>query len=164
MKLFKFGFAALICTLVISAQANAGAYIGALGGYGVASGTPNFTGGGLALGATAGFQLVPNLGVAATYIHDALKSGSTDVAVSQYLVEGNFFSVLFFPSGVHIGNISTSANGSSFSDFGFGAHTGFDLMLTGSISVGAAAYWTYVTTTNDKHSLFNVLIPVKFHL
>ena len=166
MKLLKYGFlaAAAFCTLVTT-QARADTYIGALGGYGANSGSPAYSSGGLAYGATAGFQLVPNLGVAATYIHDSMKAGTSTVGNHEFLLEGNFFSILFFPSGVHFGNVKTTfADGSSYSDFGFGAHTGFDLMLVHGISIGVSAYWTYVTHTDDKHSLVNVLVPVKFHL
>jgi hypothetical protein len=163
MKLFKFGIVVLFCTLMMNTAARADAYLGVLGGYGVTSGDPAYSSGGLAYGATAGFQLVPNLGVAGTYIHNSLKAGPATVGVSEALLEGNFFSLLFFPSGVHFGNINTSYNGASSSDFGFGAHTGFDLMIMSGISVGGSLYWTYVTETNNKHSLFNVLVPVKFH-
>ena len=162
MRLFKYGILALLCTFMTS-QARADAYLGVLGGYGLSSGDPAVTSGGVALGATAGFQLVPNLGVAGTYIHNAMKGSGGDVTVSEYLVEGNFFSLLFFPSGVHLGTVNTDYNGVSSSDLGFGAHTGFDLMIMSGISVGASVYWTYVTRTDDKHSLINLLVPVKIH-
>ena len=145
-------------------HALADAYVGGLVGYGNASGSALSTTGGVALGATVGFQLIPNLGVAATFIHDSLKSGSVSVGVNQYLLEGNFFSALFFPSGVHFGTVNTSLLGVSTSDMGFGLHTGLDIPLMPGITVGVAGYWTYVTTTNDKHSLLNILVPVKFHL
>jgi hypothetical protein len=162
MKL-KYGIVALFCAL-LTGQAKADMYIGGLVGYGTNAGAGYSSDGGLALGATAGFQLVPNLGLGATYLHDALKSGSIDIGVSQYLVEANFFSLLFFPSGVHIGSVHTSIGNASASDMGFGLHTGFDMNIAAGISVGVAAYWTYVTAENDKHSLLNVVVPIKFHL
>ena len=158
----SFKFLAVLLTLTASA-AQADTYLGGLVGYGITSGSAASLDGGLALGATAGFQLVPTLGLGVTYIHDAFKSGSIDVGVNQFLAEANFFSLLFFPSGVHIGSVSTSVGGSSSSDLGFGAHTGFDLMIIRNMSIGASVYWTYVLTTNDKHSLFNLLVPIKFH-
>jgi len=147
----------------LSSQAKADMYVGGLVGYGTVSGDVLSYTGGLAVGATAGIQLVPNLGVAATYLHNSLSVGSTDVGVSELLAEANFFTIIFFPTGVHIGEVTTSVGGSSTTDFGFGLHTGFDINLVANVTVGAAAYWTYVTTSNDKHSLFDLVVPIKFH-
>ena len=139
--------------------------MGGLFGFGNNSGSPTTDKGGLAIGATAGIQLIPTLGVGFTYLHNSLSSGGASVTVGEYLAELNFFSILFFPSGAHVGNINTkNAAGVSYSDLGAGLHTGLEFNLTTDISVGIAAYWTYVTTTNDKHSLYNVLVPIKFHL
>jgi hypothetical protein len=144
-------------------KAHADSYAGPLFGYGVESGTAANIDGGFSLGATAGLALTPELGVAVTYFHDFLKAGAFDVGVNQYFAELNFFSILFFPSGIHLGDVSTSVNGVSSSDFGAGLHTGFDVHIMDNMTAGLAAYWTFVTADNDKHSIFNIIVPVKFH-
>jgi opacity protein-like surface antigen len=156
----------LAFALFTSSQAKAEVYIGALGGYGTSSGSSYTNSGGFAWGGTAGIQLVPTLGVAVTYINDSLKrSDNVGVTESQILGELNFFSILFLPSGVHVGNVMTSTSGysGSTSDLGFGAHTGFEFNLVQNVTIGVAVYYTYVTTQNDHHSLIDILVPLKFH-
>ena len=159
------GILLLAFTLITAQQAKADTYVGGLIGYGFDAGNVANVTGGLAVGATAGLQLVPNLGVAVTYLRNFEKFTNTtlDYGVSQYLVEFNFFSVLFFPSGVHIGQIHSDYNGATSNDLGFGLHTGFDVHIMGNMTIGGAAYWTYVTEQNNKHSVFDIVVPVKFH-
>ena len=138
-------------------------YLGADIGVGSASGTSASQDSGLVLGATAGYQITPEFGVGATYLHSALGLSGTNIGVNvnQFLLEANVFSLLLLHGGLHIGDVHTSINGFSSDDMGFGAHIGFDLRLTDRLSAGFGAYWTYVTQNNDKHSLFNFIIPLK---
>jgi hypothetical protein len=143
--------------------AHAEAYFGIEGGVGSASGTFAEMNSGLVLGATAGYQLMPEFGVGLTYQHSALGiSGlGTDVSVSQILAEANVFSLLLLHGGLHVGDVVTSIAGTSSSDLGLGVHLGFDIRVTEKLSAGFGAYWTYVTASNDKHSLFNFVVPLK---
>ena len=138
-------------------------YLGADIGVGSASGTSASEDSGLVLGATAGYQITPEFGVGATYLHSALGLSGTEtgVSVSQFLLEANVFSLLLLQGGLHVGAVHSSISGFSTDDMGYGAHIGFDLRLTDRLSAGLGAYWTYVTQNNDKHSLFNFMIPLK---
>jgi len=142
--------------------AHAEGYLGGIVGTGSASGTAANLDSGLVLGATLGYRLVPDLGVAVTYQHSALKAGGIDVGVSQIMAEGNFFTLLFLQGGLHAGSVTTKVGEASSTDFGVGAHLGIDVHVTDSWTVGGQVYYTYVTQENDKHSLFNFVIPVKY--
>jgi hypothetical protein len=160
-----FGILLLALSLFGTTQAHADAYIGPMVGYGLESGNGSTTSsGGLALGGTAGIQLVPNLGVAVTYLHNSEKFDGFDENVSMYLAELNFFSVLFLPSGVHVGQVHTDIGGATSNDLGFGVHTGFAINLVANVTIGISGYWTYVTTTDDKHSVIDIVAPIIFHL
>ena len=164
---YKIGVIAILIVIAgifFSRNARADSYIGAEIGTGAASGTAADLNSGLVLGGTLGYQLIPEFGVALTYQHSALSLASTgtSVSVSQILAEANIFSLLLLHGGLHVGDVTTSALGASSSDFGFGAHLGFDLRLTDRVSAGLGGYWTYVTESNDKHSLFNLVLPLKF--
>lgn len=149
--------------LFLSQTASAESYFGADIGLGSASGTAASEDSGLVLGATAGYQLTPEFGLGLTYQHSSLGlSGSNlGVGVTQYLVEANIFSLLLLHGGLHVGDVHTSISNSSSNDLGFGAHLGFDIRITDYFSAGLGLYWTYVTQANDKHSLFNIVIPLK---
>jgi hypothetical protein len=159
------GILLLALTVLGTTKAHADAYIGPMVGYGLESGNGSATSnGGLALGATAGIQLVPNLGVAVTYLHNSETYNGLDEKVSQYLAELNFFSVLFLPSGVHVGQVHTDINGATSNDLGFGAHTGVAIHLVANVTIGISGYWTYVTSTDNKHSVIDIVAPIIFHL
>lgn len=147
-----------------SSSANAEGFFGLELGLGVPTGTGMNQDSGLVLGATAGYRLSTDFGLALTYQHDRLRltNGGTGISENQLLAEVNFFTLFFLASGVHFGTVTTNIGNISNTDIGFGIHSALDIKLTNEISVGGAVYWTYVTATNDKHSLFNFLVPVKF--
>lgn len=147
----------------MATDAKAEGYLGGLVGYGSGLGTGPNLDGGLVLGGTLGYRLMPELGVAFTYQHAALetKVGGIDAAASQYMAEANFFTVFFLSGGLHAGVVNTKLGPVSSDDFGAGAHLGIDVKLAENVSVGVQAYYTYVTQENDKHSLLNFTVPVK---
>ena len=145
------------------ATAQAEAYLGVLGGLSVPAGTAYHLDSGFVWGGTLGYRLLPELGVAVTYLHEHqnISPINVDYTAQQILAEANFFTVFFLQSGIHAGTVITKVGSASSTDFGAGAHTGLDSKLMDNLSVGAAAYWTWVTQSNDKHSLFNFMIPIK---
>ncbi len=154
----------LISSLGLSSMAQAESYFGLQLGLGVPAGTGASQDSGFVVGATGGYRLSPELGVALTYQRAGLKitNGGQSLTESLFLAEANFFTLFFLASGVHAGLANRSIGGASSNDFGIGVHTGLDIKVTNEISVGGALYWTYVTSTNDKHSLFNFVVPVKY--
>ena len=155
---------AVTALLTLTPAAKAESYLGVELGLGVPTGTGMNQDSGIVLGATAGYRLTPDLGVALTFQHDGLKltNGGQSISENQLLAEVNFFNLFFLASGLHLGTVYTSVAGVSSTDLGFGMHSALDIKVTNDISVGGAVYWTYVTSTNDKHSLFNFVVPVKY--
>jgi hypothetical protein len=168
MKKYK-SLAVLVVLLTLSGLATepkalADGYLGGLIGVGSSSGDAYNTNSGLALGATLGFHLVPGFGVAGTYLHTSLNgvNGAPNVGESQLLAEANIFTLFFLQGGVHLGEVTESVGSFSTTDMGFGAHLGIDIKIVENISVGAVGYWTYDTESNNKHSLFNLMVPLKY--
>jgi hypothetical protein len=160
----------LIMSLVLVGQtgfapraANAAeAYAGAMLGLGIPMGTAVDVDSGTVWGATLGLRLLPMLSVAGTYLHDGLETavGGADFTTNQWLLEGNFFDLLFMNAGVHVGSVSTEIAAAKSTDLGYGFHVGFDFRLTEQVSLGAAGYWTYVTA-DDKYATLNLMVPLK---
>ena len=153
-----------VSALTVSSAAHAEGYFGLELGLGVPAGTAFSQDSGFVYGGTAGYRLTPDLGLAITYQHDGLKFTNSGVSISENLLlaEANFFTLFFLASGVHLGSVTTNIAGISSTDLGVGVHTGLDIKVNNEISVGAALYWTYVPATNDNHSLFNFVVPVKY--
>lgn len=150
-------------TTCLPKAANAAeAYAGAMIGLGIPMGTAVDVDSGTVWGATLGLRLLPMLSVAGTYLHDGLETtiGGADFTTNQWLLEANFFDLLFMNGGVHLGSVSTETLAAKSTDLGYGLHLGFDLHLTEQVSLGAAGYWTYVTA-DDKYATLNLMIPVK---
>jgi hypothetical protein len=141
----------------------AAGYFGIEGGVGEASGTAENLNSGWVFGATGGYELTPSFGLALTYQHEnhSIAAQNTSVNSSQIMLEANGFSFLLLHGGLQVGDVFTTYNGYTSADLGFGAHAGFDVKLTARLTAGFSAYWTYVTETNDKHSLFNFVVPLK---
>ncbi|MBC7384540.1 MAG: hypothetical protein H7301_00070 [Cryobacterium sp.] len=155
-------FALALSPMIISSSAKAEGYIGGLVGFGIPFGTSINYDNGSVFGGTIGYHLVPGLGIAATYQHTNLGVPLTDsnIGVDQYLGELNFFSLFGLNGGVHAGSVKEGNSLVSTTNLGFGPHLSMDFKLTNEISIGAAAYWTYVTA-NDKHSILDIVVPIK---
>jgi hypothetical protein len=78
------------------------------------------------------------------------------------MLELNIFSYLLLNGGIQFGDIITSTNGDINNSLGLGVHVGFDMHVSKTITAGLGAYWTYVTENSDKHSLFNIMIPLRY--
>ena len=138
-------------------------YLGIEGGLALASGTYLPLNSGLAYGINMGID-TPILGFGLIARHESLSVWNTNSkeSITQMMLELNIFSYLLLNGGIQAGDIITNLDGGSTNSLGLGFHLGVDLHVTKELTAGLGAYWTYVTQNSDKHSLFNIMIPVRY--
>jgi hypothetical protein len=138
-------------------------YVGVEGGLAIASGTYLPLNSGVAYGIDVGID-TPVIGYGFMARHELLPIWNTQSkeSITQMMLELNIFSYLLLNGGIQFGDIITSTNGDINNSLGLGVHVGFDMHVSKTVTVGLGAYWTYVTENSDKHSLFNIMIPVRY--
>jgi hypothetical protein len=156
-------FCFFITQIGAAGVAFANGFFGIEPGIGIGAGTSVPLDSGIVLGATGGFELNPDFGLAITYQHSNLGVTGThnSESVSQLFLEANAFSYLLLHGGIHLGDVITNSEGIASNDLGVGMHAGFDVRLNDRFTVGLAAYWTYVIETEDRHSLYSLVVPLK---
>ena len=139
------------------------AYVGVETGLGITSGTYRPVNSGIAYGINAGID-TPLIGFGLAFRHEKLTIWNTNSQqnITQFLLELNIFSYLLLNGGFQIGDIVAKTNDETSHSFGLGVHVGFDLHFTKDLTAGLGTYWTYVQQNSDKHSLFNLMIPLKY--